>query len=477
MNVVERLRQLSREHFATSARDLRRIALGYGVDHSVKDAQEALKGNVATQVLAPKARFTGKAAAEGPGARVQMDVAEFPKTPNNPGSTPYALVATDVFTRQTYAEPMESKSAAETDEAAKKVLSQMPRQGKNAAITTDDGGEFEHLQDSVLEAKGSTHRLKAGRNDIAVVDRAMQTLKVKLAVAKANKGGDWDDHIKKVVHSYNDNPRSVVHGSPNDATDRDSPQNFLIFQDNAARFQHNFEVARKRQEQLKADGAYRPAISDGSRAHKPRYGPVENLDSIERGALHVVSEDGKKHLLKKVLPVPKGTEEPKGVFGTKPRPPPKQRPEGEAPPARPVRPMTGPIPEPASRAYEPSQPAAPASSASSSRAPVSSGAPATSSEPAFTNARSAGLAAMFGGHEPKRTPEEHAAIKAEAQRKRDEADAARRLKAANKRAKELAEDAAKEKAKADKAEAKRQKELAEEARKAAAKAERAKRRP
>ena len=52
-----------------------------------------------------------------------------------------------------------------------------------------------------------------------------------------------------------------------------------------------------------------------------------------------------------------------------------------------------------------------------------------------------------------RTPEEHAAIKAEAQRKRDEADAARRLKAATKR----------------------QKELAEEARKAAAKAERAKR--
>jgi hypothetical protein len=85
---------------------------------------------------------------------------------------------------------------------------------------------------------------------------------------------------------------------------------------------------------------------------------------------------------------------------------------------------------------------------------------------------------MFGGHAPKRTPEEHAAFMAEAKRKRDEADAARRLKAANKRAKELAEDAAKEKAKADKAEAKRQKELAEEARKAKAKAEReAKRRP
>ena len=107
--------------------------------------------------------------------------------------------------------------------------------------------------------------------------------------------------------------------------------------------------------------------------------------------------------------------------------------------------MTGSIPEPASRAYEqPSQPAVPASS---------SHAPASSRAPAFTNPRSAALVAMFGGHEPKRTPEEHAAIKAEAQRKRDEADAARRLKAATKR----------------------QKELAEEARKAAAKAERAKR--
>ena len=109
MDVIARLRQLSRDHFATSARDLRRIALGYGVEHKVADVQEALRPNVATQVLAPKARFAGKAAAEGPGARVQMDAAEFPRTKQDPRSTPYALVATDVFTRQTYAEPLKSK--------------------------------------------------------------------------------------------------------------------------------------------------------------------------------------------------------------------------------------------------------------------------------------------------------------------------------------------------------------------------------
>ena len=145
------------------------------MDHTVADAREALKSTVAAQVLAPKARFASKAAAEGPGARVQMDVAEFPRTSNDPDSTPYALVATDVFSRQTYAEPMEDKSAETTDAAAKKALAEMPREGKRAAITTDDGGEFAHLQANVLKGKGSVHRLKRGRNDIAVVDRALQT--------------------------------------------------------------------------------------------------------------------------------------------------------------------------------------------------------------------------------------------------------------------------------------------------------------
>ena len=432
-DVVGRLRELAREHFATSAAHLRRIAKGYGVDHSVADAKEALKTIAAAQVLAPKARFASKAAAEGPGARVQMDVAEFPRTPNDPSSTPFALVATDVFSRQTYAEPMEDKSAQTTDAAARKVLAEMPREGKNAAVSTDDGGEFAHLQDNVLKDKGSVHRLKRGRNDIAVVDRALQTLKTMLATAKANKGGSWDDHIQKVTESYNDNPRSVVHGSPNEATDRESPQSFLVFQDNAAKFQHNFKVAKERADRLKEDGAFRPAISDGSRAHKPRYGPVQNLGEMEPGGLHVISEDGTKHLAKKVLSVPRGSAEPAAVFGTRAKHPPRERAEGEAPRVRPNRPMTGPIPEAASRAFEP--PPARSAPASSSSSPAVS-----QSVPAFANPRSAGLAAMFSGEGPKRTPEEHARIKAEAARKKQEADDKRRAKDAARRQKERDEE-------------------------------------
>ena len=106
--------------------------------------------------------------------------------------------------------------------------------------------------------------------------------------------------------------------------------------------------------------------------------------------------------------------------------------------------MTGPIPEPGSRAFEPSRP----SGAASSSAPAG--------VPAFANPRSEALALRFGGNAPVRTPEEQARIKAEAQRKRDEKDAARRQKEALRKQKERDEDERKERAKAER-EAKRKK--------------------
>ena len=459
MDVVERLRTMAREHFATSAGDLRRIARGQGVRHSATELKDALKSNPATQVLAPKPAFRGKSAAEGQGARIQLDLAEFPQTEHDPHSTPYALVGTDVFTRQTYAEPLNSKSAEATDRAAKKVLDQMPREAEHAAVTTDSGVEFSHLQQNVLDQRDSVHRLKAGRNDISVVDRAMQTLKVKLAVARANEGGAWDSHLQNAVKAYNSRPLAVVHGKPDNAGNDELPQNFLVTQDNAAKFEHNRDLVEQRRLALHVDKAFRPAISDGSRAHKPRYGPVEEFGSVEPGALHVINTKGEKHLLKRVQPVPLGTEEPRAVFGTKPKPPPKDREEGEAPPARPHRPMTGPIPEPASRAFEPaSSSSRPSGAASSSAAPPAAGGPA------FTNPRSAGLAAMFGGHAPVRTPEEHAAYKAEAARTqaeladaRRQRDAARRQKQRDEEDRRDAANAAREKAKADKEAARKKK--------------------
>ncbi len=447
MDVVARLRELARENFAASAAELRRVALRHGVARKAAQVSEALKTNVASQVLAQKPRFLGKAAADAPGSRVQLDLAEFSATANDPDSTPFALVATDVYTRQTQAVPLASKSAEATDAAARAVLDKMPNHAANARVTTDSGGEFSSLQ-SVLDPRHSWHSLKHGLSDLAVVDRTMQELKRKLAVAKANEGGTWDSHLKRALDAYNNNPRAAVHGPPATAGDS-TPQGFMVMQDNARAMAHNNDVTQERIRKLQEGGAFRPSISDGARAHKPRYGRVENLGSVEPCGLHVISEDGKKHLLKTVLPVARGTEEPKAVFGTRAKPPPRDRAEGEAPRARPHRPMTGRIPKPASSVFAP--PGRPVAASSSSSAPAVSGpAPAVAASsssaagPAFANPCSRYLAAMFGGHEPKRTPEERARIKAEAARKRQEAEDKRQAKEAARKQKEREADARRE---------------------------------
>ena len=80
MDVLERLRKLALDNFATSPAELRRLAKLHKLQITGKDVVEALKTNTAAQVLAPKAKFALKSAAETPGSRIQADLAEFPHT-------------------------------------------------------------------------------------------------------------------------------------------------------------------------------------------------------------------------------------------------------------------------------------------------------------------------------------------------------------------------------------------------------------
>ena len=87
----------------------------------------------------------------------------------------YALQVSDVFTRKTYTEPLKGKSAIQVDSAMRKIRDEIPDHLDNAVVTTDKGGEFAGL-DKVLP-QDAVHREKQSVNDIAVVDRTMQTLK------------------------------------------------------------------------------------------------------------------------------------------------------------------------------------------------------------------------------------------------------------------------------------------------------------
>ena len=360
MNVIERLRKLALDNFATSPAELRRLAKLNQLQASGKDLVGALKNNQAVQVLAPKQRYAMKSAAETPGSRIQADLAEFPHTKKDTDHPRYALVATDVYTRQIAAEPMKDKTAGTTDAAMKKVLARLPNDGHNASVSTDKGKEFARLGD-LLEERDSVHRLKQGRNDISVVDVAIQRLKYKLANAKANVGGSWDANLQKVATAYNNTPKDVVHGTPANADRQDTVQGFLIAQDNADRFASNAATNDAKIQSLYALKAFRPPISDGSRQHKPRYGKAVGMGEVEKGALRVADVNGDKHLLKRILPVSEGTSEPLATFGTGQKP--KKRIGVKKLPRRP-REMTGPIPEAAAsfdqeQASSSSRPAAP----------------------------------------------------------------------------------------------------------------------
>ena len=161
MDIIERLRKLALDNFATSPAELRRLAKLSQLQASGKDLAEALKHNQAVQALAPKQRYVTKSAAETPGSRIQADLAEFPHTKKDTDHPRYALVATDVYTRQVQAEPLPDKTSATTDAAMKKVLARLPNDGHTASVSPDKGKEFARLGD-LLEARDSVHRLKQG---------------------------------------------------------------------------------------------------------------------------------------------------------------------------------------------------------------------------------------------------------------------------------------------------------------------------
>ena len=149
----------------------------------------------------------------------------------------------------------------------------------------------------------------------------------------------------------------------------------------------------------------------------------------------MVDSKGEKVLLKTALPVPRGSEEPQATFGTKEV---TRRPMGVRSLTRRKRPMSGPIPAAASRAFD--APVAEAASSSSvPQAPVEAHLGPAVRPKDSVHDRLVALRLLHGGQVTK-PAEERAALAAERERARvaREEEAAR--KAAEKAAKKKADD-------------------------------------
>ncbi|CAE7943304.1 unnamed protein product, partial [Symbiodinium necroappetens] len=231
-NAMELLGQLARDFNVRDSRKLYQIArreFPERRDLTTARAQAALRGDVARQVLAPKPRSLGKSAAEGPNDRLQADLIDFSQ--NTRSRNKFGLVVTDVFTREVATKALPDKRAETVTRAAAEIIPDLVQEEGNYVVTTDQG------------TGGVVHRQKdpSDRNAMAVVDRAIQTLKKDLAGKVARDGGGWGEHVENVTEAYNARPHQAVHAALEDVETQPATT-FRVYQDNATKFQRNKEL-------------------------------------------------------------------------------------------------------------------------------------------------------------------------------------------------------------------------------------------
>ena len=94
----------------------------------------------------------------------------------------------------------------------KPMIENVTDRDQNFTLSTDGGPEFTRL-DLPQEA---AHRLKAGKQDLAAIDRGIQSLKKGLASKAAKNNEEWDENIEGVERAYNATPHSTTIVAPED---------------------------------------------------------------------------------------------------------------------------------------------------------------------------------------------------------------------------------------------------------------------
>ena len=240
------------------------------------------------------------------------------------GSTEKAiLVVLDGFTRKVALQAVVSKKNQTVATAFEKALVRLQgfrrpwRRRENAdgipkTLSTDTGNEWRASFQDALERRDIVHKLKRSKDCISLIDRAIQTLKKQLFRRLAKRGDtQWGDLVADVERAYNNTPHSGLFGdTPNDAaskTETGDVLSFMQLQKTAQALRHNDEIERKREQTLRAEGAFRPAVRvPFGRSYKPRWGPKMDIANVSRG--QVETENGELFPTNNVLPVPRAGE-------------------------------------------------------------------------------------------------------------------------------------------------------------------------
>ena len=296
--MLQRLRELGDEYNLRDPRKLLQIAQRQGIAATSKLATEALAGDVGRQVLRPPPRATGKAAATRPDSTLQADLIDFSNNlpPTSKGNR-YAVVLSDVFTRELRTAAVPSKDPETVAAVLKPMITNLTDGDQNYTLSTDKGAEFTRL-DLPVEA---AHRLKAGKQDLAVIDRGIQTIKKGLASKTAKNNKEWDDNIEGVQRAYNATPHSTTIVAPEDVELEPSAL-FRGFQREADNFIVNRAQSERRMGEVKETKTIRAPLQTQGRSFRPQYGDALKVKKVD--SLHVETTTGRRVLTKEAQAVP-----------------------------------------------------------------------------------------------------------------------------------------------------------------------------
>jgi len=302
---IENLKQLAAEYSIRSAEKLRKQALLEGTKVTRREAEEALKTDLARQVFAAKPESLGKSAAEGPNDRLQFDLIDFSNNTKKDNPNRFALVGIDVFTREMSAVPLKTKRPQEVNVAFRRAAVDLVGDETNYVVTTDQGPEFAQLSQAMPDDAVYRQKDVQDRNAISVLDRNMQGLKIGLAGRVAKGAKDWSVEIGKEVNAHNNKPHEAVHGPPA-TVEREGPQGFRVLQDNASKYVHNRSLTQRRMGELKESGSFREP-SGAPRSFQPQYGNIRRIKAGGVGSQYVTDVSGRSVLLKNAQPAPAGS--------------------------------------------------------------------------------------------------------------------------------------------------------------------------
>ena len=263
---VEVLREISNETgvngvsrlVALFSKRFPELAKPYSSTELSELAKKALETKADKQILKPPEHIRGgRIHADSPNEVWQMDTASM--IPAFKGSRDFLLVAVDIFTRKTYAEPISSASAAETKRAMIS-FDEFPKM-----VDTDQGPEYKGEFDKWIKSKGIAHRVKDPKdlNALAAVDRKIQQIKHALsgAIMRA-ESDDWVKVLPKIIEGLNEAPSSALLGKSPDEVEEDDVAVFDLQKENARKGLESQEKQLRQKEMIAKTGTVRQLIGN-----------------------------------------------------------------------------------------------------------------------------------------------------------------------------------------------------------------------